>query len=92
MTDMEQLIERAQAVLDRLRSDPRDRPVFVEFAGTPKSGKSSCIEIVRHFFRRSDIKVLAPAGGCLSQDSLFPEGRPHGLQHLVSFLCVDARS
>jgi len=40
-----------------------ERPVFVEFAGTPKSGKSSCIEIVRHFFRRCEFKVLAPAEG-----------------------------
>lgn len=71
MTDMEQLIERAQAVLDRLRSDPRDRPVFVEFAGTPKSGKSSCIEIVRLFFRRSDIKVLAPAEGASRRTPYF---------------------
>ncbi|MCY4529691.1 MAG: hypothetical protein OXD46_11755, partial [Chloroflexi bacterium] len=37
--------------------------LFIEFAGTPKSGKSSCIEIVRHFFRRVGFRVLAPTEG-----------------------------
>ena len=59
----EELRERAERILDRLRAGPLERPVFVEFAGTPKSGKSTCIEIVRHFFRRLDYKVLAPAEG-----------------------------
>ena len=38
-------------------------PMFVEFAGTPKSGKSTCIDTVAHFFRRLNFKVLAPAEG-----------------------------
>ena len=37
--------------------------MFVEFAGTPKSGKSTCIDTVNHFFRRLDYKVLAPTEG-----------------------------
>ena len=57
-SDREKLRERAKRVLAERR-----RPVFIEFAGTPKSGKSTCIEIVRHFFRRLDYKVLAPAEG-----------------------------
>lgn len=61
--EREQLRERAEQILARLRATPLERPVFVEFAGTPKSGKSTCIEIVRHFFRRLDYKVLAPAEG-----------------------------
>ena len=40
-----------------------DRPLFVEFAGTPKSGKSTCIDTVNHFFRRLEFKVLAPTEG-----------------------------
>ena len=40
-----------------------ERPIFVEFAGTPKSGKSTCIDTVNHFFRRLDYKVLAPTEG-----------------------------
>lgn len=61
-----QLRERADRVLTEL-SDAGDaqldRPVFVEFSGTPKSGKSTCIEIIAHFFSRSGYKVLSPAEG-----------------------------
>ena len=71
MTQERSLLARAQAVSQNLPSVPRDRPVFIEFAGTPKSGKSSCIEIVRHFFRRSDIKVLAPAEGASRRTPCF---------------------
>jgi hypothetical protein len=39
------------------------RPLFVEFAGTPKSGKSTCIDTVNHFFRRLGYAVLAPTEG-----------------------------
>ena len=59
--DREELRHRAEGVLETLRAPAR--PVFVEFAGTPKSGKSTCIEIVRHFFRRLEYKVLTPAEG-----------------------------
>ena len=61
--DRAELRHRAEGVLEALRAPVRRRPVFVEFAGTPKSGKSTCIESVRHFFRRLDYKVLAPAEG-----------------------------
>ena len=39
------------------------RPLFVEFAGTPKSGKSTCVDTVNHFFRRLGYKILAPTEG-----------------------------
>ena len=57
------LIQRAEDLLARMREKPLSGPLFVEFAGTPKSGKSSCIEIVRHFFRRVGFSVLAPTEG-----------------------------
>ena len=57
-SDREKLRKRAKRVLAERR-----RPVFIEFAGTPKSGKSTCIEIVRHFFHRLEYKVLTPAEG-----------------------------
>lgn len=47
------------------------RPIFVEFSGTPKSGKSSSIETVRHFFRRNDFKTLAPAEGASRRTPAF---------------------
>ena len=60
--------DRIQALRDRAKetlsiASGRSRPLFVEFAGTPKSGKSSCIDTVNHFFRRLDYKVLAPTEG-----------------------------
>lgn len=59
--DEANLSERARDVLE---SKPKwQRPTCVEFAGTPKSGKSSCIESVAHFFRRHDYRVLAPTEG-----------------------------
>ena len=57
------LIERAEDVLARIKQNQPSGPLFVEFAGTPKSGKSSCIETVRHFLRRVDFRVLTPAEG-----------------------------
>ena len=63
MASLEDLQVRAAKVRKAKPLDNRERPVFVEFAGTPKSGKSTCIEIASHFFRRFDFKVLAPAEG-----------------------------
>ena len=71
MAHYPELIERAEDVLNRIHGhglpteDQQElwTPFFVEFAGTPKSGKSSCIEIVRHFFRRVGFRVLAPTEG-----------------------------
>ena len=58
-----ELVQRAEDVLERIKQNQSSGPLFVEFAGTPKSGKSSCIETVRHFLRRVDFRVLAPAEG-----------------------------
>ena len=63
MTDLNALREKADLALDSLKSNPPARPVFVEFSGTPKSGKSTCIDIVSHFFRRVGFNVLAPTEG-----------------------------
>ena len=63
MTDLQPLREKAAVALDRSKSGPPARPIFVEFSGTPKSGKSTCIDIVSHFFRRVGFNVLAPTEG-----------------------------
>ena len=57
------LRDKASFALERLQSGTPVRPVFVEFSGTPKSGKSTCIDIVSHFFRRVGYNVLAPTEG-----------------------------
>ena len=74
---LKSLQETARALLCSL--DSMSRPVFVEFAGTPKSGKSTCIDIVYHFFRRLGYKVLAPTEGA-------SKGTPYYLREdLVAF-------
>ena len=60
---IQSLQSRAEKTLARLFETPMCRPLFVEFAGTPKSGKSTCIDTVNHFFRRLGYKVLAPTEG-----------------------------
>ena len=66
MTDLvaalRQKAESVKASLDALPDGP-ERPIFIEFSGTPKSGKSTCIDIVAHFFRRLEFRVLAPTEG-----------------------------
>ena len=42
---------------------PQGGPFSLSSQGLPKSGKSTCIDIVSHFFRRLDFKVLAPSEG-----------------------------
>lgn len=57
------LRERAERVLTALNREHFQRPLFVEFSGSPKSGKSTCIDIVAHFFRRLKFRVSAPTEG-----------------------------
>ena len=63
MTDLlRQKAVSVKAALDASPAGPKP-PIFIEFSGTPKSGKSTCIDIVAHFFRRLDFRVLAPTEG-----------------------------
>ena len=38
-------------------------PLVVEFAGSPKAGKTTTIDIVTHFFKRTSFKTWAPTEG-----------------------------
>src|SRR5882724_237537 len=49
------LEDRATEIRALLRYAPR--PFVIEFAGTPKSGKSTSVEAIRHFFTRHDFRV-----------------------------------
>ena len=58
--------ERAGALLDKakaLRAKEGFMPLVVEFAGSPKSGKSTNIDIVTHFFKRVGFRVWSPTEG-----------------------------
>ena len=82
-SELEDLRLRAQVVLSKLAENPPDRPKFVEFSGTPKSGKSTCIDIVSHFLRRvrlnehhqaydrARFKILAPTEGASRRTPAF---------------------
>ena len=63
MTSQDDLRNKANLALEGSKANPQGRPIFVEFSGTPKSGKSTCIDIVSHFFRRAGFNVLAPTEG-----------------------------
>jgi hypothetical protein len=60
--ELAHLGERAEGVLARYRESDRD-PIVIEFAGSPKSGKSTTIDVIAHFFRRMGFKVRAPTEG-----------------------------
>lgn len=62
---LNKLRERATQLATRLESPECElaKPLFFEFAGSPKSGKSTIIGIAGHFFRRLGFRVLMPAEG-----------------------------
>ena len=59
---LERRCAQAFAKLKRAESEAK-LPVFFEFAGSPKSGKTTCIGIVAHFLKRRNIRVVQPAEG-----------------------------
>ena len=66
--DQEPDTEKLRSLEDRARAIRKHlpetfRPVVVEFAGSPKAGKSTSIEILSHFFKRMKYKVWAPTEG-----------------------------
>jgi len=60
--DQLKALESAAESLSKKFSD--DIPsIVIEFAGSPKSGKSTTIDILTHFFKRNGWKVWAPTEG-----------------------------
>lgn len=58
---LDSLKKDAERLLQRLPDD--HPPIVIEFAGSPKAGKSTTIEIIAHFLKRSGYKVWAPTEG-----------------------------
>lgn len=52
---VQKLEEKAATALSHLKY--AQRAFVIEFAGTPKSGKSTAVEAIRHFFSRQEFKV-----------------------------------
>lgn len=66
--DIRSLQDRAASELKRfdplgIRHERRARPFMIELFGTPKSGKSTMKEMLKHFFRRAGWKVSTPTEG-----------------------------
>ncbi len=59
------LSRKCELVIGKLKSEKSEArlPVFVEFSGTPKSGKSSIIGIVGHFLKRHNVRIAQPVEG-----------------------------
>ncbi len=54
----------ATRVLERIRKREKPlNPLVIEFAGSPKAGKSTTIDILTHFFKRMGFKVWATTEG-----------------------------
>jgi len=68
-----ELRDRTEGLVKRT-SSPRNGdklPLVVEFAGSPKAGKSTTIDIVTHFFKRTGFKTWAPAEGASKRTPYF---------------------
>src|SRR5215475_10195981 len=64
-TEIRKLEERAERVRRLLVF--ANRAFVIEFAGTPKSGKSTSVEAIRHFLNRNGFRVhvlIEPASVC----------------------------
>jgi thymidylate kinase len=61
--DLEELAESVTEIGNLIGGSDDFEPVVVEFAGSPKAGKSTTIEIVAHFFKRMGFSVSAPSEG-----------------------------
>lgn len=54
-SELEQLATLASNLHARL--EDMNRPLVIEFAGTPKAGKTTCVNAIAKFFRRNEIPV-----------------------------------
>lgn len=61
--ELKSLEERAREVVGQLTKQGEPPIVAIEFAGSPKAGKSTNIDTVTHFFKRLGLKVWAPTEG-----------------------------
>lgn len=59
MDDLQEAVRNLESKAAKVRSHLRysQRAFVLEFAGTPKSGKSTAVEAIRHFFSREGFRV-----------------------------------
>jgi len=76
LEDLAELEKEARQTLHRLRYEQHLRarlghrfpPLVLEFAGCPKSGKTTTITKIRHFLRRMEFRVVALSEGASKRD------------------------
>ncbi len=78
--ELKQLEQRATSVIEGHRGVDC-APIVIEFAGSPKSGKSTTIDVISHFFKRMDFKVRTPTEGASKRTPY------HLKRNLVAFNC-----
>ncbi|MCH9052509.1 MAG: hypothetical protein IIA72_15780 [Proteobacteria bacterium] len=76
----EELEERAKTALSHHKKN-RKVPLVVEFAGSPKAGKTTNIDIIEHLFKRIGFKIWAPTEGASKRTPY------HLKRDLVAFNC-----
>jgi len=73
--NIKELEDLAQTILELKKNSRPRRPIFIEFCGTPKSGKSSCINSLNTFLKRNHFNttiLTERAGVCPVEDKFDP--------------------
>ena len=62
---LNKLAQRSEEARKRMKSPDSELqlPIFFEFAGSPKSGKTAIIGIIAHFLKRMGFEILSPTEG-----------------------------
>ena len=84
-----ELQDRARELVKQisLLRDEDKLPLVVEFAGSPKAGKSTTIDIVTHFFKRTGFKTWAPTEGASKRTPYFLRRDLGRVQRVGTELC-----
>lgn len=73
LTEIIDLERMAESILKKRNELRKRRPIVIEFCGSPKSGKTSCINSLKLFLKRNDFKV----GVVTEQASICPIADKH---------------
>lgn len=75
MKAIKELQDKAEKILKLKKERRQKRPIVIEFSGSPKSGKTSCINSLELFLKRNGFKVKTiqeRASVCPVTDKLSP--------------------
>ncbi|MDQ7813668.1 hypothetical protein, partial [Brevundimonas sp.] len=75
VSNIEYLERKVESILSEKKKTRRNRPIVIEFCGTPKAGKTSCISSLAIFLKRNGFKVhvlTERAGNCPIRNKFDP--------------------